>query len=135
MYPNMTAAQVAADLHAIREWCSDNSTDEIPPAAIAYLDANHALLKCLIRQVESYAGREHLQAQHQELDFSVVHPSFFPIAREAAIDAVRIMAGDRLSTVSDDDVHMTLRAVEYAKYLPSSECGHVMMLSPVRLPK
>jgi len=133
MITNSKSSAAAADLLAIRKWCTHHS--QAPPSsAVAYVDANRELLLCLIDHVNAIPSSERrlLRSQHRELDESAISDDF-SIARQAVDQAHEVIAGNKLAEFLDDDVNMILRPIEYAKHITSEDCPQIT-LSPVRLP-
>lgn len=133
MITNSESSAVAADLRAIRKWCSFHS--QAPPSsAVAYIDANRELLLCLIDRASVIPSSERrlLLSRHRELDDAATLDDF-SVARQAVDQAHQVIAGNKLAEFLDDDVNMILRPIEYAKYVTSEDCPQ-LTLSPLRLP-
>lgn len=129
---NTTAVAVAIDLRTIRHWRAEN--ERVREVAILYLGENSALLRCLIDLVGALpaGGRRELWMSHRELDESSILDDF-SIARVAVDTAREIMRGSNLVDISNDDVNLILRPIEFAKYIPSGACSHKLLHSPIRL--
>lgn len=123
---------ILADLWKIRNWCGNHPSQKLPPSAVAYLCANQATILCLIEQLKSTSPdvRRTLHSQHRELDDGVINDNC-AVAISAAKTACQVETG--LVEVTDDDVNMILRPIEYVKYLDCDSCPPVV-LSPIQLP-
>lgn len=131
---NASASAIVRDLQAIRDWCSGHGGQPLPPTAVDYLNQNRFLLRCLVKKVRALPNRAQLQGTHRELDENVISPEFFDIASEALERAKAIRAGNPLVELTDDDIHMLLRVIDYAKYLGETDCvEHPLSLSPLTL--
>lgn len=124
------------DLWAIRSWCNNNS-NKLPPASVVpYLAENHELLRCHIHQLyttTTKAKRETIHSGHRELDESIISGNSG--YTDALLDSVLLHASG-LIKITDDDINMLIRPLEYVKYLPFSDtCQRFSLsLSPIRLP-
>ena len=84
-----------------------------------YLIANSEIIE---RALDAYRAmpesqRAEMKDQHSELDYSAVSPSFDSLAANPLINAkagVSVRAGWK---ISNDDLHLLDRALEYAKYV------------------
>ncbi len=123
---------ILADLTRIRHWCSRHPTQKMPPSAVQYLCENQATILCFIEQLTSTSGevRRTLYLQNRELDESVIGDDC-AVAISVAKTACMVETG--LVEVTDDDVNMMLRPIEYVKYLNCDSCSPPI-LSPILLP-
>lgn len=123
---------ILADLKKIKHWCSSHPTEEMPLSAVRYLCANEATILCLIERLgtTSQDDRRTLFSQHRELDEGVISAdgAFYRSLARKACDFEKY----RLVVVTDDDVNMILRSIEYVKYLDCDSCPAVV-LSPIEL--
>lgn len=123
-------SSILTDLTRIRHWCSKHPTQEMPPAAVKYLCENQATILFLIEQLKSGEVRRTLYLQNRELDESVIDDDC-AVAISVAKKACMVETG--LVEVTDDDVNMMLRPIEYVKYLNCDSCSPPI-LSPILLP-
>jgi len=124
---------ILADLRNLRHWCSNHPSQKMPPSAVKYLCANENTILCLIEQLKStpIAERRALHSKYRELDENVIHDDC-TVAITAAKMACKVATG--LLVVTDDDVNMILRPIEYVKYIARDESCTPVVLSPIHLP-
>ena len=125
---------VLADLWTIRtKWTQDHSRN--PPAAVVqYLATNQEVLRFFISKLYSTTTMEERQAiqlEHRELDYSAVRDG--SLANEAVTRAVDIWSGDKLTDLTDDDINMLIRSIDYVKYLNCPPCPIALHLSPIQI--
>jgi hypothetical protein len=97
-----------------------------------YVDINQFLIQKGLHAWEkaSEQEREQLQATHKELDGSATEPGFKTTA-ESALKSVAMYF-----PVTEDQVHMLDRALEYAKYLANCDDSPVRRpLQPLDIPQ
>lgn len=126
-------AAVLADLKKIKHWCSGHPSQKVPPSAVQYLRDNENTILCLIEQLKSKSPyiRRTLYSQHRELDESIIDGNC-AVAISAAKKAGMVKTG--LVEVTDDDVNMMLRSIEYVKYLNCDDPCTPAVQSPIQLP-
>jgi len=135
MNDDPTLSAILADLWKIRRWCGKHPSKKPPPSAVAYIAANKDALLFFIQQLDSTsrADRSSHHSQHRELDEAVTY-SDCSVARSAVGKAVMIETGNRLTELTDDDVNMIIRPIEYVKYLNCDYCPDALDQSPIQLP-
>ena len=123
---------ILADLKKIRHWCNKHPSQKMPPSAVKYLCANEATILCLIEQLKSTSPdvRRTLNSRHRELHEDTIDDNC-AVAISVAKKACMVETG--LVEVTDDDVNMMLRPIEYVKYLNCDSCSPPI-LSPILLP-
>jgi hypothetical protein len=123
---------ILADLKKIRHWCNNHPSQKLPLSAVKYLCANEITILCLIEQLKSTSAdvRRTLHSQHRELHEDTIDDNC-AVAISVATKACHVEMG--LVDVTDDDVNMMLRPIEYVKYLDCDSCPAVV-LSPIELP-
>jgi hypothetical protein len=114
---NPTIQRAIDDLHDLMERLSSDEASA-QNVTVKYLSANrHHLAKWANAVFASTTEEERaeLKKRHQELDESVIGSSF----REIALDVLEGLEEEEagLLVIDDDQVHMLVRALRYAKYL------------------
>jgi hypothetical protein len=128
------------DLKKVRLVCRESGLEHLPDVAVRYLAVNHDAIFFFVDHVYSAmgsGGRLVLMQQHADLDYSVVSNSFRPLALsaiETAVEWIRAARDDirALFRVSEDDLQMLLRALEYARYSPCDSPTFEVRLSPIQ---
>jgi hypothetical protein len=125
-------ASILADLKKLRRWCSNHPSQKVPPSAVKYLCANETTILCLIEQLKSAPPDvlRTLHSEHRELHEGIMDDNC-AVAISVAKKACMVEMG--LVEVTDDDVNMVLRPIEYVKYLDCESCPPAV-LSPIQLP-
>ncbi len=119
MSNQFAAITLISDLTTVRHYCHRTGIDKIPDVAKDYLVVNYNLIQSFFASVTSNTTdieREELYENHRELDSSAISSSFYQMVGRMVDQAKR--HGRRI-VILEDDVHMILRALEYAKY-----CSH-----------
>jgi hypothetical protein len=130
-------SRLLSDLQKVRHVCLEENLEEVPEICVDYLNANRDALEFFVEQVFSKMDRDQrsdLQRQHSELDVSVVTDEFLPIASNAlhsAVERKKSAIGKTIFQVDEDDLHMLLRALEYARYCPLDSHHFELRLSPI----
>ncbi|HET9533305.1 MAG TPA: hypothetical protein VFQ92_23325 [Blastocatellia bacterium] len=79
--------------------------------------------------------RAALCTQHSELDHSVVSDTFYEIAANPIIDAKKYWPDpstrDLIGQLDEEDIHMVLRVLQYAKYCSLGEHPDTLAMSPI----
>ena len=95
---------------------------EVPEQCIRYILLNHYIIELCVDAVYtemSKAQREELRKSHEELSLSIVSDTSFKIVK-SNLDRVRSESAGSIfgSVLSEDDLRVIIRALEYAKYVP-----------------
>jgi hypothetical protein len=130
--PDLSA--VLVDLGRIRHWCSQHPFQSPPQSAAEYIGANKDVLLFFISCLKSTSStdRATLHSRHRDLDESVITGDC-SLACSAVEEAHQSVTGNRLADVTDDDVNMILRVIEYVKYIDCDPCPHEVRHSPITL--
>lgn len=128
---------VLSDLWKIRGWCINPNPRLAPASVVSYLVENNDLLRWYTHHLYSTTTkpeRETLLSEHRELDESIIYGDSSSYI-DALLDSVRLHASG-LVEITDDDINMLIRPLEYVKYLPAPTVYHEfsLSLSPIRLP-
>jgi hypothetical protein len=123
------------DLRKVRSVCLSENRDEAPNAAVLYLAANHDLIDFYLKQVYTKLDmnqRGELARQHQGLDYSVVSDTFYKIPA-SVISLVKHPTPRPIlpPVITDDDVNMILRVLQYARYCPLDAHSFMLRMSPI----
>jgi len=114
------------DLITVRHYCRRMEVDKVPDVAIDYLIVNYDLIQKIFTSVTSNTTdleREKLYKNHRELDSSVIRDGF---CRMVSKIVNRPKKYGRSIVLLEDDIHMILRVLDYAKYcLP--ETGTIVL--------
>ncbi len=136
MDPTLTAA--LADVARIKSWCSANKIYELPHKAVDYLANNEKVLVFFISAL--YDGtteqrRSAIHAANGYLDYAAIYAAFRGIAESTLHESIQQMSGNPLSLVTDDDVNMLLRVLEYVPHIDDARlCPIALSKSPLHLP-
>lgn len=128
---------VLEDVSHIRSWCAANPGAKVPDKAVAYLAENAEALAFFISVVYDLADKRQraaLDAAHRTLDYSVIETANRGLAEATLKEAIQQHSGNPLAEVSDDDVVVLLRVLEYAQYIDSKACPMTLAGSPLGLP-
>jgi hypothetical protein len=138
MSGNELINQVLDDLAKVKRVLTESHSDRLPYAALRYLAANSNLITGIVDLVYSKldkAGRLELLQTHRELDDSATSDSFRALALHA-VDTAADWANapgsvQDLFVVSEDDLAMLRRALQYGKYIDSDSLEYELQLSPI----
>ncbi len=131
---NEVLSRLLSDLGKVHQVCIEENLEEVPEVCNTYLDANKDALQFFVQQVFSKTDetqRRALLSQHRELDASVVSNAFQPIALNVLSSAERKRKSDFLASVDEDDLHMLLRVLKYAKYCSVDPNHFDLWFSPI----
>lgn len=128
-----------ADLKKIRAICIHKNLDTVPYPAPIYLVANCDLINYYLRQVYSKMRsdqRNQLLSAHSELHYIAVNDSFYKIAKSTIEKIKKVKKNSPaiklgLISVTEDDISMLLRALEYAKYCDLDPHDYQLSMSPI----
>jgi hypothetical protein len=123
------------DLKQVRRWCNEHRF-EVPPIAADYIRRNKDAILFFMDQLDSISlsGREAIYPLHRELDISIV-PYGGDYTRTVVRSACHVSRGDILGEVTEDDISMLIRSLEYVKYIKCEACPHELQVTPVFLPQ
>ena len=124
------------DLRRLMAWCSAHPASPIPEEAVSYLAANAEALAFLISGVydgTTTAERSEIHAGNNTLDYSAIDDAARGLAESTLTQAIQWVAGNRLSPLTDQDILMLLRALEYAQYVDARSCPIELEGSPLLL--
>ena len=134
---NEVLSHLLSDLAKVQHVCNEEHLEEVPEVCIDYLEANKDALQFFVQQVFSKTDatqRRALLSQHSELDGSVVSDGFQSIASDALFNAEKQKRSEvhrHFFSVKEDNLHMLLRALEFAKYCPLEPRHFDLRLSPI----
>lgn len=127
---------IIADLKKIRKVCAHRKLEYIPEIAAEYLEVNCDLIEFYLKHVYlkmNSSQRVKLCHDHKELDSSAIDDGFFEIAK-CPIDKIKesldgYKKGMMLPT--EDNIHMLLRSLQYAKYCDLDTHDQRLKMSPI----
>jgi len=124
------------DLEKVQKVCRESRLEELPEAGIEYLHANRDALRFILDQLYSKTNKSQriaLMERDRRLDSSAAHDEFLEIASHAVEMAVAWQeeGGRGIVEVSEDSLNMLLRALRYARHLPSVSTPFDLARSPI----
>jgi len=125
-----------ADVASIRSWCSANSVTEVPQAGVKYIADNAEVFAFFISSVYDGASRKErsdLESMHQHLDYSAIDDGNRSLAESTLKEAIQQQSGNGLAGVSDDDIVVLHRVLQYAPYIANKPCPIPLKGSPLKL--
>jgi hypothetical protein len=131
-------SRILADLYELRgrlrESPSDEMRDRLVRGGAGYLVMNEALIRQAL-DAWSATPEDDLKAlarEYRELDISASTPKFRAIADSSLRFARDSLMHPETVEMTDDEVHMLARALEYGKYLTDTS-GQEVRWSPITL--
>lgn len=121
----------------MRKVCTEEHLEEVPDVCYTYLSANKEALQFFVQQVFSttdVASRRTLLSKHPELDGCAIYDDFQSIAMEPLLQVASREQSETTRSffrVSEDALHMLLRALQFAKYCPLEPHHFDLRLSPI----
>jgi len=117
--------EIIDGLSALQERIRQEGVDKVQGEIVQYFQVNNWLLNEALRVYDtiSESRREELQRTYRELDRTAVEMDFSKFAR-MPLDNARLIESDpsygRFVTITDDNLHMLKRALEFVKYVTNS---------------
>lgn len=131
-------SRILADLYELRDRLRESPSDELRDRLVrggaGYLVMNEALIRQVL-DAWSATPDDDLKAlagEYRELDVSASTPKFLPVADSSLRFARDSLMHPEMVGITDDEVHMLARALEYGKYLTDTS-GQEVRWSPITL--
>ena len=131
------AERILEDLRKIRLVIREEDVEVVPDTVVNYLFLNRNTIRKLVSAVYErldYEQRKALLSDHCELDSSVLNDddTIRKLVLSAVWTAERMKrGGSGYFEIDDDDVHMLMRSLEYAKYVPTDDLQLELKMSPI----
>lgn len=130
--PNRGIHQLIADIRNLRKIHWKNLSEA--KLVVEYLLANETTIRHCLNTVTTETDetkRRTLQADHKELDQSAIYEGFWDIIPKVILTEAHTFTILPQRGIKEDDIHMLIRGLEYAKFCSAGKENFELLHSPV----